>query len=117
MVSDDTVGRKGEGDGAVAVRLKVDSTIEFGRRMVEVFDTSRSAYDRETEGLGDIGCRGPVRIGGLHNADPEIGQTGGFDKVCDEGSGKSSNLVPIKKAECAVRVAEIVNNSVGITIK
>ncbi len=63
----------GEDDGAVAVGFEVDADVEAARGVVEVFYACRGADGGELEDFGDVVCAGAVGVGGLDEADFELG--------------------------------------------
>ena len=111
-------GVRREDDGAVAVRLKVDTDVELERLVMEVLNARGGTDDGKLEVLLDVGGAGAVRICRLDDTDAELVlEIGRSDEVTDEGGRERGNAVTVEHEETSLGVDPVVNQTIGVSVK
>lgn len=108
----------GEDDGSVTVGLEVDTNVELLSGMVQVLDTSGGAVNLELQCLFYILCSGSIGVGSLNNADSDaLCESALANEIAQERGHERSNAITIEKTEDILRVLEVVDNAISITVE
>lgn len=86
--------------------------------MMEMLDSSIGEDQLETKVLLNVACSRSISVGRLDNTNVELVEKARLTcEMADKGSGQGSNAVAVQKTEDIVLVAEVEDDTIGITIK